>query len=689
MSESTSVDAITADTALTPEPGTEPATEPGTAGGDGLEMCSLVMKGGITSGVVYPLAVTELATRYRFRRIGGSSAGGVAAVLAAAAEYHRRATGTPAPEPVPAPADGPPATLPHDPNAVGFDRLRRLPDHMRTTLPTLFEPSPGTKGVYNFLIAWIEHDWSTAKKLLVSIGRLIRWGWLPFLLTTAVALLPGFFSAAALVGGLRAETWGPVLRATALWLPLALILGLLASGIVLGLGAWRAINANGFGMVNGHRRPTAADPDPAATSDALTDWLTREINVTAGLDPLGRPLTFGDLWGEDAVQQYRNDFTVLRTFKDRPEVPGVWQYRRNVASVKRIQLDPDLDLKMMTTCLTHRVPHTFPFFDDSFAYCPRCLDEYFPRTVCTQIAETSRPMSADPAVPGDLVCPRHGEALRRFPFAPDIPVVMAARLSLSFPVLISAVPFYYLDGGQLSPDAAPDDPARKLEVVTAWFSNGGITSNFPMQFFDDWLPRRPTFGINLADYNPRYHPGEVNLPRATRRVRPAETPITSVLGLLSTAVFTMQDWPDQLQMDSPGFKDRIVTVCTKPGEGGLNLKMSPDAIASLSGKGAIAGVKLRDDFDFTLHRWIRFRIAMNGLSLAMVRFREDLPSFSDAVPAPWTGNYDFEAQREEVVRAEAEGLADLADRWAAQGWPANRDTPPRPEPTLRFGNHNR
>ncbi len=47
------------------------------------------MKGGITSGVVYPRALTELAGRYRFRSVGGSSAGAIAAAMAAAAEYGR------------------------------------------------------------------------------------------------------------------------------------------------------------------------------------------------------------------------------------------------------------------------------------------------------------------------------------------------------------------------------------------------------------------------------------------------------------------------------------------------------------------------------------------------------------------------------------------------------------------------
>ena len=32
-----------------------------------MEYCDLVMKGGITSGVVYPLAVVELARKYHFK----------------------------------------------------------------------------------------------------------------------------------------------------------------------------------------------------------------------------------------------------------------------------------------------------------------------------------------------------------------------------------------------------------------------------------------------------------------------------------------------------------------------------------------------------------------------------------------------------------------------------------------------
>src|SRR4051794_35646095 len=70
--------------------------------------CDLVMKGGVTSGTVYPCAIARLAKRYRFRSIGGTSAGAIAAAAAAAAEYRRQS----------------------DPSGMsmdGFDQLARLP----------------------------------------------------------------------------------------------------------------------------------------------------------------------------------------------------------------------------------------------------------------------------------------------------------------------------------------------------------------------------------------------------------------------------------------------------------------------------------------------------------------------------------------------------------------------------------
>ncbi|MEX2458852.1 MAG: RpoH suppressor, partial [Actinomycetota bacterium] len=89
------------------------------------------MKGGITSGVVYPWAVCELATTYRLRNIGGTSAGAIAAAAAAAAEYGRQAPGG------------------------GFGRLAALPDWLKAgrNLRDLFQPEPATRPLFRLVAA--------------------------------------------------------------------------------------------------------------------------------------------------------------------------------------------------------------------------------------------------------------------------------------------------------------------------------------------------------------------------------------------------------------------------------------------------------------------------------------------------------------------------------------------------------
>ena len=69
-----------------------------------LAECDLVLKGGLASGLIYSSAVPELSKSYRFRSIGGASAGAVGAVFAAAAEYRRQTTGC----------------------SAGFDRMHRV-----------------------------------------------------------------------------------------------------------------------------------------------------------------------------------------------------------------------------------------------------------------------------------------------------------------------------------------------------------------------------------------------------------------------------------------------------------------------------------------------------------------------------------------------------------------------------------
>src|SRR3954471_13069354 len=112
-----------------------------------LKDCNIVMKGGITSGIVYPTVVYKLASKYRFNNLGGTSAGALAATLTAAAEYARktgRGLGTRA-----------------------FDELSKIPGWLSgdsdfrgsSNLFRLFQPQPGTRGLFQFAVSFLIKSW--------------------------------------------------------------------------------------------------------------------------------------------------------------------------------------------------------------------------------------------------------------------------------------------------------------------------------------------------------------------------------------------------------------------------------------------------------------------------------------------------------------------------------------------------
>jgi hypothetical protein len=84
------------------------------------------MKGGITSGILYPPAICQIAEGFDLVGIAGTSAGAIAACTAAAAEYRRRRG-----------------------SAVGFEMLEKLSTDLARDLRGLFRPDSGTKALYN------------------------------------------------------------------------------------------------------------------------------------------------------------------------------------------------------------------------------------------------------------------------------------------------------------------------------------------------------------------------------------------------------------------------------------------------------------------------------------------------------------------------------------------------------------
>ena len=143
--------------------------------------CDLVMRGGITSGIVYPRAIAKLAETYNFRSIGGTSAGAIAAAATAAAQLG--ANTLPDPDLV-----GPP----NDPLQV---RIRRLPIELsadvagQTRLESLFQPEPDLKRLFALLRETMRpaQGWWKVPSLLWALCRIY---WHRALLGAALVLVP-------------------------------------------------------------------------------------------------------------------------------------------------------------------------------------------------------------------------------------------------------------------------------------------------------------------------------------------------------------------------------------------------------------------------------------------------------------------------------------------------------------------
>lgn len=113
------------------------------------------MKGGIASGIVYPRAIVELSRHYRFRSIGGTSAGAIAAAVTAAAEYQRRRTGS----------------------RAGFEILEKLPEELGTEvepgkskLLSLFQPQPPMRRLFSVFIGALNRKKPSSRVEVYHLG---------------------------------------------------------------------------------------------------------------------------------------------------------------------------------------------------------------------------------------------------------------------------------------------------------------------------------------------------------------------------------------------------------------------------------------------------------------------------------------------------------------------------------------
>ena len=607
------------------------------------DTCDLVMKGGVTSGIVYPRLVTRLARRYRFVRIGGSSAGAIAAAFTAAAEYdrHQRTLGV-----VPS-ADGP----------TGFDRLEAMPEELGSRLRGLFRPRSGLQHHLAAVLALVNaRGWTMVGAVS---GHVAAGSAAPLLVGLVVAILAGV--GLGMLVGAASPVWVAVLAG----LTVALLLGALAVVVCV---VWfvhaglRRTVANGYGLVRGVPESGSAGDDPPE----LTEWIVDTLDGVAGL-PAGRVLRFGDLWGPEAVAAHRK--------------LGLGTGERSIDPVELDTFRPLVDLKVMTTCLSLRRPYTFPFTTRVFAWCPDCWLGWFPERVVAEMREDSRPVKPErqrikgvPTLIPDR-CPHHpATPLRGLPHPADMPVAVGVRLSLSFPGVISAVPMWVLDRYRAEGNWAYRE---------VWFSDGGLTSNFPLEFFDTPLPHHPTFGVTLEAPHPDFPDRHAFRPDKNNsgilgRVRP----ITGAGSFVEAIIGVLVDWRDALTVPAAGNRDRVVEVRVPDGAGGLNLDMPAPLIDEVAHRGD-AGAELLESFDWDNHRWIRYRTATTGLGDLLHDAHTNWPHYADLLGRDKPPSYPVADGRQADDRRATAALLATAQQLHDLGHPAHTGGVPTPRREFR------
>ena len=261
----------------------------------------------------------------------------------------------------------------------------------------------------------------------------------------------------------------------------------------------------------------------------------------------------------------------------------------------------------------------------------------------------------------------HQPALTRMPMPEHLPVIVATRMSLSFPLLISAVPMWTID-------------RRTDKFVKVWFTDGGLCNNFPVQLFDSALPTRATFAINLGRFS--NDPDETtiesdNLRYATTNrsgiaPRVAAIPhsgLKAVTGFAGQAFNSARNWSDVPQLDQPGYRDRIVEVLQTAAQGGMNFDMQGATIDRLANRGAAAAAVMAKPFNqpkyrtkFTgwdNHRWIRYRATLASLPDWLASFKRGATVL--AIEPDDTPGIDISLAAAELAKQITDRLTDLAD----------------------------
>jgi hypothetical protein len=361
-----------------------------------------------------------------------------------------------------------------------------------------------------------------------------------------------------------------------------------------------------------------------------------------------------------------------------------------------------------------------------FFFDPKVWRTLFPESV---VQALERAPNAEPVDPRDAeewrweetLGAAHDPRLVRLPEAQHLPVIVATRLSLSFPLLISAVPLWSIDRRhpesrtatkrfRAAKEAGTTPPTSGLQFAQEWFTDGGFCSNFPVHLFDAALSSRPTFAINLGQFPPNCEPdpdqlNNVEWARSNRdgllprTIRIPSSGLAAIGAFASAAINTARNWQDSSHLDYPGFRDRIVRVLQTKSEGGMNLNMGTEAITGLAERGRTAARAMIDQFDtphyhkkngkmtatgWDNHRWVRYRAMMSVLPdwvRSYQRGRDALGGIDPMDPP----SYRFSSEGRELANRLDDALAGMAKAIADAGQDAveNLRDKPRPRGILR------
>ena len=409
--------------------------------------CNLVLKGGVTSGLVHAGAVPEVARLYRLRGVAGSSAGAIAAAFAAAAEYAR--------------SQG---------DLESFARLQRHSAELPFRLPDLFQPSPGLKRLAAALVRLAP---GTGRARVVA-GALCFWP----------ALIVGF-AAGAGVWALLAGRTGFTQNLVG-----SFLLGVFGAVITFGLDVGmllRLAARHNFGLCSGLSK---------GVRPALTDWLHASLqDIAFGPKEIGTPLTFGHL---DAA---------------------------------------GINLKIVATNLASGQPVIAPDLGLGLGFRPAEWARQFPTDVLAHVSSGSD----------------DNRIVRPIPPSAELPVVVAVRMSFACPGLMEATP------------AVGNGGAR------VWFSDGGLTNNFPFTVFDG--DAHPTFAIDIDTI----HQSQADEPRAREFKPDREDPTPSLItlrGFVWSLLVALREGHLRAAARASGRQARMYQVRLRVDEGGMRLDMA-------------------------------------------------------------------------------------------------------------------